>query len=154
MTKMKAGGSCSFRCCTRRWMCTSLVLVVFLVLIGPGYPFTSPLSRPVLALKKQLSDCNKRKEYSPSSTVLNYASSGQVVNTAAYKSEDAAAATAAATAPSSGGKRSGLYSLSVTELKRLLSERGIDFRDCIEKRELVERLENHSPAAASSSGTG
>jgi S1-C subfamily serine protease len=34
----------------------------------------------------------------------------------------------------------GLGSLSVTELKRLLTERGIDFRDCLEKRDLVERL--------------
>mmetsp|Transcript_48769 Transcript_48769/g.140252 ORF Transcript_48769/g.140252 Transcript_48769/m.140252 type:complete len:471 (+) Transcript_48769:148-1560(+) len=33
-----------------------------------------------------------------------------------------------------------LNSLSVTELKRLLSERGIDFRDCLEKRDLVQRL--------------
>jgi len=33
-----------------------------------------------------------------------------------------------------------LGSLSVTELKKLLSDRGIDFRDCLEKRELVERL--------------
>ena len=32
---------------------------------------------------------------------------------------------------------SGLESLSVGELKSLLSERGIDFRDCLEKRELV-----------------
>jgi S1-C subfamily serine protease len=36
----------------------------------------------------------------------------------------------------------GLNSLSVTELKRLLSERGVDFRDCLEKRNLVERLQN------------
>ena len=35
----------------------------------------------------------------------------------------------------------GLASLSVTELKRLLSERGVDFRDCLEKRDLVERLQ-------------
>jgi S1-C subfamily serine protease len=37
---------------------------------------------------------------------------------------------------------SGLNALSVTELKRLLSERGVDFRDCLEKRDLVERLQN------------
>jgi len=36
----------------------------------------------------------------------------------------------------------GLNSLSVTELKRLLSERGIDFRDCLEKSDLVHRLKN------------
>ena len=30
--------------------------------------------------------------------------------------------------------------MSVTELKRMLIDRGIDFRDCIEKRDLVERL--------------
>lgn len=34
----------------------------------------------------------------------------------------------------------GLSKLRVTELKRLLSERGVDFRDCIEKRDLVDRL--------------
>ena len=34
----------------------------------------------------------------------------------------------------------GLSSLSVTELKRILSERGVDFRDCLEKRDLVDRL--------------
>jgi S1-C subfamily serine protease len=33
-----------------------------------------------------------------------------------------------------------LGSLSVTELKRLLSERGVDFRDCFEKRDLIDRL--------------
>lgn len=37
--------------------------------------------------------------------------------------------------------------LSVTELKRLLSERGVDFRDCLEKRDLVERLANSPPVA-------
>lgn len=36
----------------------------------------------------------------------------------------------------------GFTSLSVTELKRLLAERGVDFRDCLEKRDLVERLES------------
>ena len=34
-----------------------------------------------------------------------------------------------------------LNNLSVTELKRLLGERGIDFRDCLEKRDLVQRLQ-------------
>jgi S1-C subfamily serine protease len=41
--------------------------------------------------------------------------------------------------------RSGLNSLSVTELKRLLNERNIDFRDCLEKRDLIERLESSGP---------
>lgn len=41
-----------------------------------------------------------------------------------------------------GVAKSGLNQLSVTELKRLLTERGIDFRDCLEKRDLVERLEH------------
>jgi S1-C subfamily serine protease len=40
----------------------------------------------------------------------------------------------------------GLGSLSVTELKRLLSDRGIDFRDCLEKRDLVERLQQNPPS--------
>jgi len=35
-----------------------------------------------------------------------------------------------------------LSSLSVSELKRLLSERGVDFRDCLEKSDLVDRLQN------------
>ena len=48
----------------------------------------------------------------------------------------------------------GLSKLSVTELKRLLAERGVDFRDCLEKRDLVERLEQskaNMPTKASSS---
>lgn len=40
----------------------------------------------------------------------------------------------------------GMNSLSVTELKRLLSERGIDFRDCLEKQELVQRLQDSAGA--------
>ena len=44
---------------------------------------------------------------------------------------------------------SGLDKLSVGELKSLLQERGIDFRDCLEKRELVEKLELSSPSTAS-----
>jgi len=39
---------------------------------------------------------------------------------------------------------SGLSSLSVTELKRLLQERGVDFRDCLEKDDLVDRLQASS----------
>jgi S1-C subfamily serine protease len=35
----------------------------------------------------------------------------------------------------------GLSALSVTELKRLLSERGVDFRDCLEKSDLIRRLQ-------------
>jgi S1-C subfamily serine protease len=41
-----------------------------------------------------------------------------------------------------------LSSLTVTELKRLLSERGVDFRDCLEKRDLVERLISSPPNGA------
>ncbi|KAL7426151.1 LOW QUALITY PROTEIN: hypothetical protein ACHAXM_000340 [Skeletonema potamos] len=33
-----------------------------------------------------------------------------------------------------------LSSLSVMELKRLLDDRGVDYRDCLEKRDLVERV--------------
>lgn len=46
---------------------------------------------------------------------------------------------------------SGLGKLSVTELKRLLAERGLDFRDCLEKRDLVERLEQSGPSPKSPS---
>jgi S1-C subfamily serine protease len=38
------------------------------------------------------------------------------------------------------GQSDAFSNLSVTELKRLLVDRGIDFRDCVEKRDLVERL--------------
>jgi hypothetical protein len=38
------------------------------------------------------------------------------------------------------GSSDAFGNLSVTELKRLLIDRGIDFRDCLEKRDLVERL--------------
>lgn len=31
--------------------------------------------------------------------------------------------------------------LSISEMKRLLSERGVDFRDCMDKRDLIERLQ-------------
>lgn len=40
--------------------------------------------------------------------------------------------------------KSGLSALSVTELKRLLIERGVDFRDCLEKQDLVRRLEQNA----------
>jgi len=46
----------------------------------------------------------------------------------------------------------GLGSLSVGELKALLTERGIDFRDCLEKRDLIERLENSRPSANAFAG--
>ena len=45
---------------------------------------------------------------------------------------------------------SGLSVLSVPELKRLLSERGVDIRDCLEKRDLVERLESADGQGSSS----
>merc|ERR1719498_422961 len=47
---------------------------------------------------------------------------------------------------------SGLAKLSVGELKALLTERGIDFRDCLEKQDLVERLENSRPSANAFAG--
>ena len=46
---------------------------------------------------------------------------------------------------------SGLSVLSVAELKRLLSERGVDSRDCLEKRDLIERLESLAGQGSSSS---
>lgn len=39
------------------------------------------------------------------------------------------------------GNSNHLGKLSVTELKRRLSDLGVDFRDCLEKRDLVQRLE-------------
>lgn len=39
-------------------------------------------------------------------------------------------------------RKAGFEKLSVSELKRLLMERGVDFRDCLEKRDLIERLES------------
>ena len=44
----------------------------------------------------------------------------------------------------------GLSSLSVTELKRLLNDRGVDYRDCLEKRDLVERVMSTRGSASSS----
>ena len=48
-------------------------------------------------------------------------------------------------------KKKGLQALSVTELKRLLMERGVDFRDCLEKKDLIDRLES-SKASTSYEG--
>ena len=44
----------------------------------------------------------------------------------------------------------GFDKLSVSELKRLLNDRGVDFRDCLEKRDLIERLEKSPPATKTS----
>ena len=40
--------------------------------------------------------------------------------------------------------------LSVSEMKRILSERGVDFRDCLEKNDLVERLLSSRSASSTS----
>lgn len=48
----------------------------------------------------------------------------------------------------------GLNCLSTGELQYLLKGRGVDFRDCIEKRDLVERLENSEPRASNPSMSG
>lgn len=45
-------------------------------------------------------------------------------------------------------RMSSIDALSVSELKRLLTDRGVDIRDCLEKRDLIDRLKN-SPAAVS-----
>ena len=42
-------------------------------------------------------------------------------------------------------KADGLSSLSVGELKRLLGARGVDFKDCLEKGELMSRESQISP---------
>lgn len=46
-----------------------------------------------------------------------------------------------------------LNSLSVTELKRILNDRCIDYRDCLEKRDLIERILS-SPAKPAVEGGG
>lgn len=38
------------------------------------------------------------------------------------------------------GPEGGLSALTVGELKQLLSERGVDYRDCLEKSDLAKRL--------------
>jgi len=50
----------------------------------------------------------------------------------------------------------GLHGLSVGELKQLLADRGADYRDCLEKRDLVARLEKamNDGKTASLAGTG
>ena len=40
----------------------------------------------------------------------------------------------------SAAAEDGLSGLSIGELKKLLGERGVDYRDCLEKRDLVARL--------------
>jgi S1-C subfamily serine protease len=49
---------------------------------------------------------------------------------------------ASTTMPQQPTTKQGLSQLSVRELKRLLQERGVDFRDCLEKNDLVERLQS------------
>jgi len=51
---------------------------------------------------------------------------------------------------------SGLAGLSVGELKSLLNDRGVDYRDCLEKRDLIERLESStfSPRASMQAPVG
>ena len=43
-----------------------------------------------------------------------------------------------------GAANEGLRGLSTGELKRLLSERGVDYRDCIEKSDLMDKLNESS----------
>ena len=45
---------------------------------------------------------------------------------------------------SSRSAEDGLSGLSIGELKKLLSERGVDYRDCLEKNDLVARLKASS----------
>lgn len=54
----------------------------------------------------------------------------------------------------SNNDSSSLSNLSVTELKRLLTQRGVDFADCLEKRDLVERLANSRPMNDNNFGHG
>ena len=68
---------------------------------------------------------------------------------AAWTLRGGGAPRAVATAATDGA----LGDLSSGELKRLLTERGVDFRDCIEKRELVERL-RESVARGDAAGGG
>jgi hypothetical protein len=53
--------------------------------------------------------------------------------------------------PSEKGGTGEYGALSVSELKRLLDDRGVDYRDCLEKRDLVERLINTRGLAPPSS---
>jgi len=56
----------------------------------------------------------------------------------------------AAAAASSDARQIGEFTTS--ELKRLLTERGVDFRDCLEKSELVQRLQKSLRDGASAVG--
>ena len=47
------------------------------------------------------------------------------------------------TGPGTNSTGEDFSALSVTELKRRLKEKGVDCRDCFEKRDLVERLTSH-----------
>ena len=57
----------------------------------------------------------------------------------------AAAAAGAAAAGAGAAQGTSESDLTVGELTQLLSEAGVDFRDCVEKTELVERLRQARP---------
>jgi len=74
-----------------------------------------------------------------------YLAPGSAVGSLSMRRASAAFRLAPSLMRTGGG--GGLDQLSVGELKALLTERGVDFRDCLEKRDLVERLEGSDPVA-------
>ena len=117
---------------------------------SPVYPFVLSRHLPSLSLGSAAVIPTSEKKHSETST-LNYHQSFNEYsedydNDINYVYDEGISGS-----PSSSSK-SALYSLSVTELKRLLTDRGIDFRDCFEKQDLVDRLQTSPPSSGQSRG--
>lgn len=94
--------------------------------VGPSLSFLSSTTTPLsfLGKRKSLSDQSSRYyQLSADDSKFHHVSYPQRVRDSDINKEAGA-----------------LSNLSVSELKRLLEDRGVDFRDCLEKRDLVDRL--------------
>ena len=108
---------------------------------------------PSLLLLLLLSNTNESHSFSPTPhsghrTALFYHSHSPLLHP-----------TATTRGANNSKEKNSLSSLSVTELKRILSDRSIDYRDCLEKSDLIERILSSSPStgtntASSSSSWG
>lgn len=116
-------------------------ILVLAIALGPGFSFVSP----TLASKRP----ETRRDYGPfdrndfanvpygGDSFFNAPNDGaSFINDPNYHGDHG-----------NNAMMDALNALSVTELKRILSERGVDFRDCLEKRDLVERLRTSAPVA-------
>lgn len=133
-------------------MPSSIFFISISLLSSPVYPFLQ-LPRPFRAVAAGSATVPNTGKSHSENTILNYQRSFE--NYSEDNNRDIKYIYDADTygSSSSSSSKSGLYSLSVTELKRLLNERGIDFRDCLEKQDLVERLQNSPPSSSYSRQT-